>query len=154
VRTVIDGYNLLFRDLDPAGSSLEEVRDEFVRRVDAARRAGADVTIVFDGRPGSSRGTRHAEGLDVRYSASPRTADDLIVTIVAAAPRNQTIVLTRDRELGHRVKSAGGRIGDPDEFFRAPRRTSGPRRGEKPKPPQGPELDDWERLFRERDPDA
>ena len=45
-RTVIDGYNLLLRDLDPAGSSLADVREEFLRRVDAARPA-AFPPIVF-----------------------------------------------------------------------------------------------------------
>ena len=153
-RIVVDGYNLLFRE-DPDGRTLAEAREDLVRRIDAVRRAGQQVIVVFDGRPGPGKREPRPEGLDVRFASSPRTADDLIVKLVGQTPRNQTRVLTRDRELAARVKSAGGVVGDPEDALRPPRRRrSGPVKGDpsgKPPAPQGPELDDWERLFRERD---
>lgn len=151
--TVIDGYNLLLRELHPASSSLADVREEFLRRVDAARPPDHDVTVVFDGRPGPGARALRAAGLDVRYSASPRTADDLIVKLVKKFRGRQITVLTHDRELARRAKAEGARIGDPAEFFRPPRRRSSSppsNRGGKPRAPRGDEIDDWERLFRER----
>ena len=153
-RIILDGYNLLFRE-DPEGRTLAERREDLVRRIDAVRRPGERVLVVFDGRPGSAPREPRPEGLEVRFASSPRTADDLIVRLVGQAPRRQTRVLTRDRELAARVKSAGGLVGDPEEALRPPRRRrSGPvpaDRSGKPPAPRGPELDDWERLFRERD---
>jgi predicted RNA-binding protein with PIN domain len=152
-RTVIDGYNLLFRDVDPGAAPLRDLREEFVRRVDAARVPGQEVTVVFDGKPGPRSSSTPAEGLSVRYTRSPRTADDLIVSLVGTSARGETTVLTHDRELARRVREAGGRVGDPAEFFRPPRRrpaTRGRTAG-KPPPPKDAELDEWERLFGERD---
>ena len=71
------------------------------------------------------------------------------------------VVVTRDRELISRVKSAGGRVASPGEFFAPPARrhsaaspgTSG-KRGGKPAPPSGAELDEWERLFETGGDDA
>jgi len=152
-RIILDGYNLLLREGDPERTPLQELREEFVRRVDAARPPGRTVTVVFDGRPGPSARRTWPEGLEVRSSRSPRTADDLIVSLVKAGPRGQVVVLTHDRELGRRVRDAGGRLGDPDLFFRAPpRRSSGPPRREKPPAPEGRDLDEWERLFDEGKP--
>jgi hypothetical protein len=152
VRTIIDGYNLLLRDLDPSASSLAEVRREFLRRVDAVRGPDESVTVVFDGRPGTRAGRTDGAGVDVRYSRSPRTADDLIVSMVRAAPRNSVTVLTHDRELARRVRRAGGAVGDPSSFFRLARpRRRGPAPREKPRAPRGHELDEWERLFEERE---
>lgn len=152
----MDGYNLMFRDSPPDGSSLAAAREAFLRRVDAARGPSEDVTVMFDGRAVAGPRRPRAEGLKVVFARRPRSADDAIVDIVSKAPRGQVLVLTRDRELGHRVKSAGGRLGDPEAFFRraeVPRRSpSG--RGAKPSPPRGAELDAWQRLFEERDPEA
>jgi predicted RNA-binding protein with PIN domain len=151
-RTIVDGYNLLFRE-DERERSLEDAREELIARIDAVRRAAEPVVVVFDGRPGPRDRQLRAEGLEVRFARSPRSADDLIVKLVAEAPRRQTRVVTRDRELAARVRSAGGVVVPPDEWMRAPRRRrSAPPRppsGGKPSPPTGDELDAWERLFRE-----
>jgi predicted RNA-binding protein with PIN domain len=157
LRTIVDGYNLLFREREASpGASLRDLREELVRRIDAARPAGRDITIVFDGRPGPGVRSERPAGLRVLYSRSPRTADDLIVSLVEKAPRGQTIVVTRDRELARRVKAAGGRLGSPEELFRPPRRRKPGRGGTrpgsgKPEPPTGAALDEWERLFEDRD---
>ncbi len=152
-RFILDGYNLIFRDEDASpGASLADRRDDFLRRVDAMRGPGQDVVVVFDGRPAGGSSSPRTPGLRVTFSRSPRTADDLIVSMVGKSPRNQSVVITRDRELMARVKSAGGVVASPDEFFRVPsrRRSSPPtKRGGKPAPPRGSELDEWERLFEE-----
>lgn len=153
---ILDGYNLMLRDADPANASLADAREAFVRRVDSLRTPEEDVVVVFDGRAGRSSGGP-AEGVRVVFARAPRTADDVIVKRVERAPRGSVEVLTRDRELRHRVKSAGGRVGDVDAFLardRNRKRTSAPKgraRGGKPAPPRGAELDDWERLFGERE---
>lgn len=148
-RVLVDGYNLMFREGTPDDASLADAREAFLRRVDAARGAREDVTVVFDGRGGSGERGEAPPGLRIVWARSPRTADDVIVDLVGKQPRGQMEVLTHDRELKHRVKSAGGVVGDPDAFFtrsRAKRRT-GPRRSAKPPPPTGAELDEWEKLF-------
>lgn len=152
--TVIDGYNLLFRSLAcPPQGSLEELREEFLRRVDAVRPPDCDVTVVFDGpaRPGPRRRT---EGISVLYARSPRSADDAIVSLVRKKPRGQVVVLTHDRELGRRVRRAGGTLGDPDAFFELPRNRAAPASPaatrEKPPLPRGEEIERWEELFRRR----
>ena len=152
--TVIDGYNLLFRSLAcPPEGSLEELREEFLRRVDAARPADCAVTVVFDG-PALPGPRRRAEGISVLYARSPRSADDAIVSLVRKKPKGQVVVLTHDRELGRRVRRAGGTLGDPDAFFELPRSRAAPASpapaGEKPPPPRAEEIERWEELFRER----
>ena len=149
-QTVIDGYNLVMREREE-GVSLQDLREAFLLRVAAVRRPGHPVTVVFDGVSSGSSSRRFADGLRVLYSRKPRSADDLIVTLVSKAHRGQVTVLTFDRELAGRVKSAGGRIGDPEAFFRLPDRAREPRRREKPPPPTGDETDFWERIFRDRD---
>ncbi len=150
---ILDGYNLLLREHDAGSASLVDAREAFLRSVDAARSGRERVVVVFDGRPGGGASAPASEGLRVVWSRSPQTADDVIVRLVEKEPRHAATVLTRDRELGHRVKSAGGLVGDPDAFFvRArPPRASGPKAREKPKAPRGEELDRWEQLFEERD---
>jgi predicted RNA-binding protein with PIN domain len=152
LQTVIDGYNLLFRELDPGpGTSLQDLREEFIRRVDAARFQGQRVIVVFDGKPRMPPSARSSEGVRVLYSKTPRSADDLIVSLVERAARGAVTVLTHDRGLIRRVKSAGGRIGEPESFFEVPMRRRAPdRKREKPPAPTGRELDDWEALFEER----
>jgi predicted RNA-binding protein with PIN domain len=86
--TVIDGYNLLFRaDEDDAGDgpTLQERREAFLRRVDAARTDGDRVTVVFDGAPVRNAAAPATPGLSVRFARSPRSADDLIVSLVRRA---------------------------------------------------------------------
>ncbi len=152
---LLDGYNLLLRDEELSDASLADAREAFLQRVDALRTTEEDVTVVFDGRAGGSG--RGGEGLRVIFAKAPRSADDVIVRRVERSPRGSVVVLTRDRELKHRVKSAGGRVGDVDAFFaRGTRRRkrSAPKaggRGGKPRPPRGDELEEWERLFGERD---
>jgi predicted RNA-binding protein with PIN domain len=153
VRTIVDGYNLLFRDLDDSpGASLRDRREALLRRLDAVRTPGAEIVVVFDGKPGRGPREPRPDGLRVLWAASPRSADDLIVSLVEKAPRHGTLVITADRELRSRVRSAGGRVGSPDVHLRPPkRRGSSPpsSRAAKPPPPTGAELDAWERLFEE-----
>lgn len=155
---ILDGYNLMFRDGTPQDASLEDAREAFLVHVASVRKPGAELIVVFDGVVGAGRRGASAApapaGMRVMWSKAPRTADDVIVRLVERHHRNQATVLTWDRELRHRVKSAGGVIGDPAAFLappRKPRRKGKPsgRAGSKPKPPQGAELEEWEQLFRD-----
>jgi predicted RNA-binding protein with PIN domain len=152
-RLILDGYNLLFREGEASDDvSLRDLREEFLRRVDARRETGQEVTVVFDGRAGAGPRRSGRPGLRVVWARAPRSADDVIVDLVRKEPRHQVTVVTRDRELVARVKSAGGRVASPEAFFRGPtRRRSAPpgRASEKPAPPKGEELAEWERLFEE-----
>jgi hypothetical protein len=153
--TVIDGYNLLFRSRAVRPSdSLQESREEFLRRVDAARPPDCSVTVVFDGPASAGTCRRRADGFSVLYARSPRSADDAIVSLVRRRPKGQVVVLTHDRELGRRVRRAGGVLGDPEAFFERPRRRAAPPARapapEKPPLPRGEEIDRWEEFFRTR----
>ncbi len=153
--TIIDGYNLLFRSQAGRPSdSLKESREDFLRRVDVARPPDCSVTVVFDGPASSGNCRRRAEGFSVLYARSPRSADDAIVALVRRRPKGQVVVLTHDRELGRRVRRAGGVLGDPEAFFEHPRKRAAPPAPasvpEKPPLPRGEEIDRWEDLFRQR----
>ena len=106
-RLIVDGYNVLFRE-EGDGRSLVDRREDLLRQIDAARNPAVPVIVVFDGRPGPGARSRREEGLEVRFASSPRSADDLIVKLVEQVPRRQAQVVTKDRELIARVKSAGG----------------------------------------------
>lgn len=152
-RLIVDGYNVLFRE-EGDGRSLQDRREDLLRRIDASRNPSVPVIVVFDGRPGAGARARREEGLEVRFASSPRSADDLIVKLVEQVPRRQAHVVTQDRELGARVKSAGGVVVRWEDALipakNRRRRSSPPSgRGGKPKPPEGAELDAWEQMFRE-----
>jgi predicted RNA-binding protein with PIN domain len=149
--TIIDGYNLLFRDEDSEGS-LERARESFLRAVDAVRPPGEMVIVVFDGRSAPAPKLRQAEGLTVCFSRNA-TADEEILARIAKLPKGQATVLTHDRELSRRVRRAGGRVGDPKAFFRLSRFHAGPPPREKPPPPSPEEVERWERLFGEAHPE-
>jgi hypothetical protein len=66
-------------------------------------------TLVFDG-PAPTRGLKRQlapEGLDVRFSA-PRTADDLIVELIHAAPSpDQVLVVSDDKAILYEARLRG-----------------------------------------------
>lgn len=105
---LIDGNNLLHRQgqgRDEAG-----VRGVLVtlRRV---LPAGVRAVFMLDGypAPGTPLAQRISAALDVRHSGS-HSADDAIVAEISAQPwaaRGRTIVVTDDRALADRSRSAG-----------------------------------------------
>jgi hypothetical protein len=105
---LIDGNNLLHRQSGGVGdAALRGLIVDLQRRLPA----GARATIVLDGHPapGSPMQQRISSALEVRHAGS-QSADDAILAAVAAQPwaaRGHTIVVTDDRALADRSRSAG-----------------------------------------------
>jgi hypothetical protein len=106
------------------------------------------VTVVFDGEEQATVARRYGP-LEVRWSGR-QSADDVIVGLVAAAPR-RWLVITADRELERRCKDAGGRVEGVDALVERPRAAARPRSrrdgaGDKPEPGAA-DLAHWRRIF-------
>lgn len=103
LRILVDGYSLLHQWLELApGKARHSVaaRAELVRRLTEYRDAsGTAITVVFDGagergRPGDMVSTREME---VLYSRSGQTADDIIEQVAARlAQLGEVLVVTDD----------------------------------------------------------
>jgi predicted RNA-binding protein with PIN domain len=114
VRWLVDAMNVIgsrpdgwWRDREGAGRALLERLESF------ARRAGDEVTVVFDGRrfelPTSS-------AVEVVFAPS---ADDEIVRGLAAERQAASVtVVTSDRELAERVRAAGAKVTGAGGFRR------------------------------------
>jgi hypothetical protein len=105
---LIDGNNLLHRQSGGIGAAA--VRGLLV---DLQRKLppGVRAVVVLDGHPapGTPLQQRISSSLEVRHSAG-RSADDAMVAEVAAQPwasRGRTIIVTDDRALADRSRSAG-----------------------------------------------
>jgi predicted RNA-binding protein with PIN domain len=108
-RYLVDGMNVIgsrpdgwWRDLDAAVLRLA--------RCLAAWQAaeGADVTVVFDGRPPPGLDDVDLGGLEVAFAGKGRPADDEIVRRVGTDPDSGSLqVVTSDRPLAERVRAAG-----------------------------------------------
>jgi predicted RNA-binding protein with PIN domain len=114
-RLLIDGDNVLH---DVRGTRDEGGVAWLLPRLADWRPASLDILVALDGHPapGESNRPRVARGIVFRHSGS-RSADDLIVSQLEAMPysqRSRTAVVTRDRDLQHRVRSAGGLVRSVD----------------------------------------
>ena len=120
---LVDGYSVLHawpKLRRAAGRSLEQQRDALVRVL----RQFGDVrhwrmTVVFDGyaakrKPDSVEPTA---GVEVLFSETGKTADDVIERMVAEAERRQRIlVVTSDKMERHTVESLGANSMDAELF--------------------------------------
>ena len=112
VLLLVDGDNLLH--------AVRGGRDDggvawLLPRLSRWRPAGTRVVVALDGHPahGESSRRRVATGIEFHH-AGTRTADDLIVDLLASQPfaaRARCVVVTRDVDL-HRARPPGGRA-DP-----------------------------------------
>jgi predicted RNA-binding protein with PIN domain len=112
-RLIVDGMNLIgsraggwWRDRPGAMRALAEELAGY------ARRTGADLTLVFDGRP-IDLPAEASEGIEVAFA--PRggrdAADDEIVRRVSESPEPEALaVVTSDRELARRVRETGANV--------------------------------------------
>ena len=151
---LIDGHNLIGQ---MRGLHLEDPEDEakligLLRRYCARTRS--KVTVVFDrGIPGSRR-PPSSGGLTIRFAASPRTADDQIRDLLKAlgGEARNWIVVSSDHGVRSVARSYAARSLSSAEFLRHQLTRVGPEaEGEKPQsPPDKGEIDEWERLFRQR----
>jgi hypothetical protein len=115
---LIDGDNLLH--------AVRGRRDEggtawLLPRLARWRPEGLRVVVVLDGHPAPGGPMRqHAFGVEIQHAGS-RSADDLIVDILAARPyaeRSRSAVVTRDRDLRERVTAAKGQVRTTDWLLR------------------------------------
>jgi len=107
-RWVVDGMNVIgskpdgwWRDRHKAQRSLVEQMGEF------ARRAGCEVTVVFDGRPHEIEAPAR---ISVMFATrgGPDAADDDVARLVEADPEpHELTVVTSDAALAGRVRRAG-----------------------------------------------
>jgi len=144
VPLLVDGNNLAHRLAGRADRAA-------VRRsvLDFVRGRRVSVTVVFDGPPPEGAPEREVLGrVTVLYSGR-RSADDLIVQrIPRGAQARSFTVITGDRELAQRARSAGANVIPVSQWMT---RLSGPAKApEKPTvrdplPPE--EVARWERIF-------
>jgi predicted RNA-binding protein with PIN domain len=114
VRWLVDAMNVIgsrpdgwWRDREGAGRALLERLESF------ARRAGDEVTVVFDGRPFDL-----SPGGAVEVVFAP-SADDAIVQALTAESEVASItVVTSDRELAQRARAEGAKVTGAGGFRR------------------------------------
>ena len=143
-KIVVDGYNVIYADdnlRSIAIKDLERARREFLSRM-AKYVHGKEllVTVVFDGRGGMTDAeTIVPRKLQAVYSAQHQTADELIVSIVAAArnPRSYIVVTSDRAHIQPAVAERGCRVVGSrtflDQLARKPRTSSKERGEDKPR---------------------
>ncbi len=97
---IVDGYNLLFRlagDRPPSGQARTRLESALrnLHRRSASRHA---VIVVYDSTLGGDRSPTTAGGLEVRFAARDRLADEEI-TALAAGMSGPVVVVSSDREV-------------------------------------------------------
>ena len=107
---LVDGNNLLHRT---SGGIERAAQRALLAKLQAALPSPVKAVFMLDGHaaPGTPARERISGSLEVRHAGSGG-ADDAIVQLVTARPyaaRAQTLVVTDDRALTERTRSAGGR---------------------------------------------
>jgi hypothetical protein len=149
VGLLIDGSNL--GGVLGGGAGARDAPGVVRRLMPWARERREEVVVVFDGPPRAEVAERYGS-LAVAWSGAT-SADDRIVEMVAREPRRWTVV-TADRELAARCRSAGGRVSSVRELAeraaRPPRRrptaSAAEAAAEKPAP-HAEEREHWRRVF-------
>lgn len=147
---LVDGANLGGRIGGAAGARASA---EIVRLLLAwARTRREAVTVVFDGSERPDVAEAYG-ALRVAWSG-PRSADDVIIDRLRAAPGTRWTVVTADLELARRCRELGARVEPVDGFvarIASPRRkapTPGQAEQEVDKPPaRAEDRDYWRRIF-------
>jgi hypothetical protein len=140
---VIDGNNLL-HNLPGRARSRRDVRRQ---ALDAVRREGLSITVVFDGPPPQgSPAIEHLGRVTVRYSG-PASADDVILKLIpdggAAA---QWVVVTDDRGLRESARQRGASVRSLADWTSRRRPPPQPRDGRESRL-SSREIAEWEAFF-------
>jgi hypothetical protein len=162
MRYLVDGYNYAWRARLQGGDP-EAVRRRIAERLGPLARGGHRLTLVWDSAnapPGVPRRTQSGP-VEHLFAAPPGSADDEILALVRDAddPR-ELCVVTDDLGIARPARNLGVAVlavREVEERLglspKGPARGGSPGAGnasdEKPPPPTGRELDEWERLFRE-----
>ena len=130
---LVDGDNLLHE--------VRGIRDEggvawLLPRLSGWRPDGVRIVVALDGHPATGEASRRrvTKGIEFHHSGS-RSGDDMLVWLVASQPyaaRARTVVVTRDRGLQARTRSAGGQTRSVDWLLRQLNIGSGGSAGTKP----------------------
>lgn len=123
-KIIIDGYNLIHADARLRRESdrgMDAARTSLVRRLRTyIARKDVQVTLVFDGAGGLVDAEPVVPGrLQVLYSASGQTADELIVRTLREHPNpREYIVVTSDMaDIGRAAGAAGATVMTSPEFL-------------------------------------
>lgn len=170
---LIDGYNLLFRNLR-AVDSLQKQRNELIADIAAkAELLHLDATIVFDSHYQPSESSKHHLGaLEIIYTNPGETADEFILKSLKDLKKpSKTTVVTSDKILANHSRMRLAQSMTIDEFLhwinRRKKNIAAQKKQEaptilrpliKPTPPPTPEkieteqpkkhtLDDYEKIF-------
>lgn len=115
---VVDGYNLArtaWQGIEP-----EEERRRTVAALEELRaRTGVEVLVVFDGIDGTVAPVA-SRRVQVRFSPTDRTADEVIVDLVHDLPANRpVVVVTSDREVAEGAEAGGAIVVSSAAFLTA-----------------------------------
>jgi predicted RNA-binding protein with PIN domain len=118
VHLLVDGYNVTKAEGGFAGALADQrsrLIDELARLV---RKKRARATIVFDGSDVPLGLSRRRRGpVAVEYSSPHETADDHLISLLAALPPDPVIVATNDRELQERAAALGATIARANQLL-------------------------------------
>jgi len=145
-KIIIDGYNVIYTDegmrrtacKDPEGA-----RKQLVDKLrDYLRDRQAQVTVVFDGRGLMAETESVIPGkLQLIYSPSPGTADDLIVEALEQSdnPREYIVVTSDMADIGRAARGLGAEVIGSKRFLQrlADSPAAPPDSMEKPQPQHG-----------------
>ncbi len=154
---VVDGYNVILRapQLKPGPErTLKESRDKLVNLL-AWLMGGesAQFLVIFDGAEGFGRDETTGR-VQVRFSRPPQKADDLIRHVVEDQVDrvDRLTVVTADLEVARHARAMGADVSLSDLFLAAAlgagRESS--ETPEKPSTLSKSEIEEWAKLFRER----
>ena len=162
MHVVIDGYNFLHAsaqsDHDWMHLPLEDARAAMLGFLAVRRRPRREkITVVFDGSGRVQGGLRadNLHGIEVVFSEPGVTADEVICSMIAAAPNPRAfLVVTADRAIRTAVLMHGAKVIAPLTFLVSSeehdderRRRSAKEPPEKFKGTRRGEVERWKKIF-------
>ncbi|MFH1228646.1 MAG: NYN domain-containing protein [Planctomycetota bacterium] len=121
---IIDGYNLIFSETsatDKNPDSLEKARLNLIRRIkEHNHKRKEHIVIVFDGKSESDypEKIREDNQIEIIFSQSGQSADEVILNIISASAYPKTIeLISSDRELTESAKKIGAKTCSAANFI-------------------------------------
>lgn len=124
VRILVDGYSLLhnWTELAPGKPRYSDAaREELIHRLTLFSDAsGTPVTVVFDGKGPAREVTPSTSDIEIVYTPSGQTADQLIERVAhRIKPYGEVLVVTDDLAERDTVEAAGALISSCSNFIRS-----------------------------------